>query len=97
MPIITVVATIKVKAGQEEKVKKALLELSEATHREPGCKTYDLHQSIEHRGMFVFYEIWASLEALDAHMKSAHLAACRDKIKDALDGEIDIRRLAKIG
>lgn len=97
MPIITVVATVKAKAGHEEKVKKALLELTEATHHEPGCQKYDLHQSIESRGTFVFLETWASVEALDAHMKTPHIAACREKIKDSLDAEIEIRKLAKIG
>lgn len=97
MPIITVIATVRAKAGCEEKAKKLLLELVEATHREEGCINYDLHQSIESKGEFVFHENWKSKEVLEAHLNGANLKSFREKLGPLLDGEPVIKRFAKIG
>lgn len=97
MPVITVVATVRAKPGCEEKLKKALLELVEPTHHETGCIDYDLHQSIEEKGCFVFCETWQSKADLDRHMQSAHFLACVAKAKDWFASEPEIRLFAKIG
>jgi quinol monooxygenase YgiN len=97
MPVITVVATVRAKPGCEEKMKNALLELVEPTHRENGCINYDLHQSIEEKGVFVFHENWQSKADLDRHMKAPHFLACVAKCKDWFAAEPEIRLFAKIG
>ena len=56
-------------------MKEALLALVEPTRKEPGCLCYNLHQSKADPTQFMFYEQWASKEALDAHGKTPHMKA----------------------
>jgi len=82
---VIVVATVKAKPGQEEAVKESLLSLVEPTRKEPGCICYNLHQAKDDKTQFMFYEQWASKEALDAHGKTPHLQALGEKLKDRVE------------
>lgn len=82
---IILTAMVKAKAGQEEAVKEALVSLVEPTRKEPGCLCYNLHQSKSDPALFMFYEQWASQEAIEAHGKSPHMKALGDKLKDRTD------------
>jgi len=75
-------AIVKAKPGQEEAVKEVLLELVEPTRKEPGCLGYNLHQSKSDKAQFMFYEQWASKEAIDAHGKMPYMKALGGKLKD---------------
>jgi quinol monooxygenase YgiN len=77
-------AQLQAKEGEEEAVGKALLAMVEPTRKEPGCLCYNLHQSQKDKSQFMFYEQWASSEALSAHGKSAHMKA----MQQAIDGRI---------
>ncbi|MBF0557108.1 MAG: antibiotic biosynthesis monooxygenase [Nitrospirae bacterium] len=70
---VTVMALIKAKDGMVDVVKKELLSWVENTRKESGCIAYDLHQSKEIPGYFMFYEIWASSEALDKHIAMPYI------------------------
>jgi len=70
---VTVVAQIKVKEGMEEKVKQELIALLKPTRSEKGCISYDLHQSVEDKSRFMFYENWASKQDLDKHLGMPHM------------------------
>jgi quinol monooxygenase YgiN len=72
---VTVVATFEAKPGREAELKNALIGLLAPTRQEPGCLNYDLHQSPDEPGKFLFHENWTSRELLDAHLKSPHIAA----------------------
>jgi quinol monooxygenase YgiN len=75
-------AIVKAKPGQEEAVKEVLLELVEPTRKEPGCLCYNLHRSKSDEAQFMFYEQWASKEAIDAHGKMPYMKALGGKLKD---------------
>jgi quinol monooxygenase YgiN len=70
---VTVFALIKAKPGMEETVQQELLALVGPTRSEEGCITYDLHQSLDSKEQFRFYENWTSKELLDRHLQSAHV------------------------
>jgi quinol monooxygenase YgiN len=82
---VVLTASVKAKKGHEDAVKEALLALVEPTRKEPGCLCYNLHQSKSDSTMFMFYEQWASKDALDAHGKTPHMTALRGKLKDKTD------------
>lgn len=84
-PGVILTATVKAKAGEEEAVKEALLSLVGPTRKEPGCLLYNLHQSKSDPTVFMFYELWTSQEALDAHGKTPHMKALGAKLKDRTD------------
>ena len=70
---VTVFALIKAKPGMEETAKQELLALVGPTRTEEGCINYDLHQSLDQKGHFRFYENWTSKELLDRYLQSAHV------------------------
>lgn len=92
---IRVVATVIVKPEFLSEVTEALHEVIEPSRQEIGCLQYELHRDIEHPETFVFYERWASKEALSQHDDSEHFV----NFVRRLDGKLvslDIKRLKTI-
>jgi quinol monooxygenase YgiN len=79
---IILTAMVKAKPGQEEAVREVLVALVEPTRKEPGCLCYNLHQFKSDKTQFMFYEQWASKEALDSHGKTHHMKALGGRLKD---------------
>jgi quinol monooxygenase YgiN len=82
MKIVTVVATFEAKPGKETELKKILTALVAPTRQEAGCINYDLHQSPDEPGKFLFHENWTSKELLDAHLQSAHIKALLPRVPE---------------
>jgi quinol monooxygenase YgiN len=82
---VILVAMVKAKPGEEDAVKEVLLSLVEPTRKESGCLCYNLHQAKDDKSQFMFYEQWASKEALDAHGKTPHLKSLGEKLKDRVE------------
>ena len=70
---LTVVARIKAKPGQEARVRKELQELLVPTRAEDGCLNFDMHESLDRPGDFLFYENWTSRAHLDRHIQAPHI------------------------
>jgi quinol monooxygenase YgiN len=68
--------------GKEGLLRQALLALVEPTRKEEGCVQYDLHETNDKPGHFVFYENWTSKELLDRHLASPHLLALGPKLPE---------------
>lgn len=86
---VILTAIVKANPGQEDAVKEVLVALVEPTRKEAGCICYNLHQSKSDKGQFMFYEQWASKEALNAHMQTPYLKALGEKLKDRA-GKVDV-------
>lgn len=56
--LLTVIAHMRAKPGQEQALRDALLALIAPTQAEDGYVNYDLHESVEEPGLFYFYENW---------------------------------------
>jgi quinol monooxygenase YgiN len=82
MSEVTVVAQIRAQDGMEETVKQELAALVGPTRSEKGCIQYDLHQSVENKSVFMFYETWASKKDLDDHIQMPHMKAHIRKARD---------------
>ncbi len=79
---ITLIVKIKSKPGLEDKVKTELTAMLAPTHAEAGCINYVLHQARDDKGLFFFYETWASQQHLDEHMQTPHLKNLLAKAND---------------
>ena len=91
MKTVTVVATFQAKPGKEEELKKVLTGLVAPTRQEAGCINYDLHQSPEEPGKFLFHENWTSKAHLDAHLQSAHIKALLPRVPELALGMPEIK------
>ena len=93
---IILIAKAKAKPGMEEQVKKELMALLGPSRSEEGCVQYNLHQSSDDPTVFMFYENWASKEALDTHIQTMHLQALLNKADEILDGPLDVTSWQRI-
>lgn len=94
--MLTIVAKITSKPGNEEIVQSELQKLIEPTRKESGCVQYDLHRSIENRRIFLFYENWQTKSEWNAHMESRHLKAFLDATEDQVEN-LELMQMEKLG
>ena len=73
-PLI-VIAQLEARPEYGAQFRAALTPLIAATLQEPGCLTYQLHQSLENPQSWMLHEEWVSEEALDAHQQEPHFIA----------------------
>ena len=95
-----VVAKLKAKAGEEEKMEEALRGMVVKVAQEQGTLTYTLHRSQQDPCVFLFYEMYKDDAALKAHSSTPYFKELFSFLKPLLDGapEIDMyEELARIG
>ena len=93
---LIVVAEMKAKAGMEAELRSMMLGLIGPTREDAGCVLYDLHESDVEPGRFLFYEIWASRPAWDAHMQMPHLVSFLGALDGALGEPARVQTFVKI-
>jgi len=91
MSNIRVVARFAARPDHINKVAEILSALVEPTRAEDGCIAYDLLQNSADPTDFTFVEEWTSREALDRHLATEHIAECRRRIGEHVEGPADIR------
>ena len=93
---LTIVATLRAKQGQEARAREVLRGMLAPTHAEAGCINYDLHESLDDSGLFVFYENWASAAHLDAHLNTPHFQALAKIVAEIFVGPPEITKWKKV-
>lgn len=93
---ITVIAKLKVKAGNEAAFEAAGREMISKVGSEPGTVTYILHKDLRDPTTFIYYEVYRDQAALDSHGKTDHMKAFGGKIGAFLEGRPEINVLAEI-
>lgn len=78
----TVVATFQSRLGKEKALREALVKLLVPTRKEEGCLNYNLHESHEIPGKFLFYENWASKEIFEPHLSTPHIKELLSKVEE---------------
>jgi len=89
--MIQVIATIELKPGCRDDFLPLLNENVPKVKAEDGCLAYDpfvdVDSSLPFQGeirpdVVTLVEAWSSIDALHAHLKTPHMAAYRDAVKD---------------
>jgi (4S)-4-hydroxy-5-phosphonooxypentane-2,3-dione isomerase len=95
--MITVIATLKVKAGQEETLVAGMKKMIEHVRaHEPGTRTYLLHRSAADATTFLVYEVYADQAAFAAHGASEPMKEFFKLAGGILDGRPDIAMYEEI-
>ncbi|WP_163835479.1 putative quinol monooxygenase [Spartinivicinus ruber] len=81
---LTVFVSIKVSDDARQQVREELLSLIKPTLAEPGCISFQMHESYNDNPHFIFYEEWESKEALQGHLGSPHIKKYRNKTKNQI-------------
>jgi len=89
--MIQVIATIELKPGCRENFLPRLNENIPRVKAEDGCLAYDPFVDVDsdlpfqgeiRPNVVILVEAWSSVDALHAHLKTSHMAAYRDAVKD---------------
>ncbi|MFO0992846.1 MAG: putative quinol monooxygenase [Hyphomicrobiales bacterium] len=95
--MLTITAVIKVKAGTEETMRRALLDVAENVRaNEPGTLGFYISQDQKDPTLFTTYERFSDQAAMDAHNNSAVVARFFGIAKPILDGEVVLVTAAEI-
>ncbi|KMQ69131.1 antibiotic biosynthesis monooxygenase [Chryseobacterium sp. FH2] len=70
---IYLTAIIKAKKEYRTEVLEVLQNMVKETQKEEANELYSLHQSIEDKNQFVFYEIWENEEGLAQHNQQPYI------------------------
>ncbi|TDE15397.1 putative quinol monooxygenase [Dyadobacter psychrotolerans] len=89
-------ATIKSKTGQEEALKATLQQLAIDSKNEAACVQYDLHQSVEDPGFFIFHEEWTDQSGLDLHNVQPHILKFQKEAADLIEGKVAIYKTVRV-
>ena len=89
-------ATVKSKTGQEDALKEALQQLVVGSRNEAACIQYDLHQSVEDPGFFIFHEEWADQAGLDLHNVQPHILRFQKEAGNLVEGTVTIYKTQKV-
>jgi quinol monooxygenase YgiN len=92
-PGCTIIGTVVAKPEKRDELARILAAQVAPTRAESGCINYDFHYDKSDPNIFVFYENFVSKEALEDHLKKAHLKPLMDRLDELLAKPVDIRHL----
>ncbi|AJI96097.1 putative quinol monooxygenase [Yersinia ruckeri] len=92
---VRIIASLIAKPDFFEDVKEILHQIIEPSRAESGNLQYDLHRDIDQPNTFVFFERWASEDAVQKHNKTAHFQQFVAQLDGKLDS-LDIKKLKQI-
>lgn len=70
---IYLTAVIKAKEQYRAEVAAVLQNMVQQTRKEEACELYSLHQGIDDKDLFTFYEIWKCKEGLAQHNEQPYI------------------------
>jgi quinol monooxygenase YgiN len=95
--IQSIVATIKVKAGQAAQFEAAARKLVAAVNaNEPGCLLYTLNKGDDEH-VYVFMERYANEDAMKAHRGTDHFRTLGREMGAFMDGAPSVLRMVELG
>jgi len=91
-----VVAKLKAKSGEENKMEEALRSMVSKVEAEEGTLMYSLHRSQKDPTQFLFYEKYTDAEALKAHSETPYFKELFGVLQPLVDGPPEIEMYDEI-
>jgi quinol monooxygenase YgiN len=92
-PGCTIIGTVVAKPERRDELMQILAAQVAPTRAEPGCINYDFHCDKSDPNTFIFYENFVNKDALEEHLKKAHLKPLMDRLDELLAEPVNIRYL----
>jgi len=89
---MVLVAEMRASPECEKKLYNLLGPLAEQTRAEPGCLTYDIHQSSADSELFFVYQIWQDETTFEAHCRKDYTLAFKNAAPEFLEGPIKLHK-----
>jgi len=93
----TLILTVQVKEGSEEKFEAAFAKAAEGTHKEKGNRRYELSRNPKKPTEYVVYERWQNTAALQDHLKADYIKTLLKELGDLLAGVPEVQVLLPVG
>ena len=94
--MIDIVCTQRINPGMEERVERLLQEaVKETLAHDKGCEWYEWYRGSE-PNTYVLIERWSEREAVQAHLRSAHMERLLKELADLVPEKFSISRLARL-
>jgi quinol monooxygenase YgiN len=74
---LIIAGTVRMPPANLAALKPHMLAMLAASRAEDGCLTYSYGEDVAEPGLIRIYEAWRDQAAIDAHFKTAHMAAWR--------------------
>jgi len=94
---VTVVAFVRSRDGKEAELVRATETLVPRVRQEAGNLLCQVHQGLEEPGLVVFYEIFESAAALEAHKETPHVKQWAMDIGTLAAGPVELKLLQALG
>ncbi len=95
--MIMITAAWKAKPGKEEELRKHLAEMVEAVQKnEPNCLQYTLHQGLDDKTRFFFYERYTDLNAIEIHKNTPHFKKLIENTESLIAEPVRVELLKEI-
>lgn len=88
--MLLVTTTVTARSETAEQVAGILHTLSRASQGDRGCISHAFGVDLGDPNLFRSIEMWESLEAHDAHMRTSHVAAALTGVDGLIAGEIRV-------
>ena len=85
-----VIVTTHAKPERAEELNSRLLTLLEATNKEAGAITVNLHRDRFDPNIFVLYEVWRDVAALENHLTQPHAIEYQSVVEDYIAKQREI-------
>ena len=94
---IVLVAGLRARPGREKALQVLLEQMLEPTRDEPGCLTYDLHQSVVDPELFFVYAVWQDETCVEKHWTMKHSLAFKNVAPELLEGPVLVNKWRIVG
>ncbi|HSV55791.1 MAG TPA: putative quinol monooxygenase [Magnetospirillaceae bacterium] len=89
--MLVLAVAYRAKPGCRGEALRAARACSAESRRETGNMDYTFYAGIDDESAFFLFEQWESREALDAHLKTRHVAEFRAALRDLLEAPASVR------
>jgi quinol monooxygenase YgiN len=94
---IVLVAGLRARPGREKALQELLVQMLEPTRDEPGCLTYNLHQSVVDPELFFVYAVWQDETCAEKHSHMKHALAFKTVARELLEGLVLLNKWRIVG
>jgi quinol monooxygenase YgiN len=88
--IMIVTAIFEAKAGKVDELRKQLHNGASESWKEPGVKSYAVHELIDRPGVFMNIEVYADEAAFKSHLETPHVKAFLGMLDDLLANPLTV-------
>ena len=92
--MIIVHGTIPILPQHLDEVLRLARTMTEETHKEPGCISYDFYVGLTDPNTLMLFQEWEDMDSLMAHFQTPHMEVFLSQLPALLAGEITTRRYA---